>query len=597
VAAAVVVERQVDCKSSVADLWRILTDTSYLNRLTGEAPRQIAEISASDGARYRIKTKAGGFSVEWEEWPFEWEHQQRFRVFRRFKAGPVDSVDTQLTFAVREDGGARVGIRLALVPKIAWLAWMVRFGTRRAADALVLSVRAVDEALARRAPLPPAADKPPEAAIGLQRAQNALREKATSPELVDKLCDWIRMARDEDLARIRPYALADDWGVDRRVLLATCLQGVRAGLLELRWEVICPSCRVGTEVVNTLAAVKEHAQCHLCEIAFGLDVDEALEATFAPTTAVRKIDVGQYCVGGPARTPHVLQQALLPAGGHATLIAPREPGRYRLFVRGGEAIPLEVTPNGTSAHAVRVRSDEHDTQHVGAGGSITVDNAHADERHVKLERVLRESQAATAREVSLLPGFRRDFSAEVLRPDLALKISTVTLFFSDLTASTQLYADIGDAAALRLVHDHFDIVLGIVERHGGALVKTIGDAVMAAFADDLAAVAASIDMLHAFEKFRREAPNGERTHLKLGLFRGPSFLVNANGVLDYFGQTVNIAARLQAQASSGELVIEETLAELAVQSGKLDAGAIKERYRATLKGVTDPIDVARIVVE
>ena len=106
------------------------------------------------------------------------------------------------------------------------------------------------------------------------------------------------------------------------------------------------------------------------------------------------------------------------------------------------------------------------------------------------------------------------------------------------------------------MHDHFDVVLGIVERHGGALVKTIGDAVMAAFADDLAAVAASIEMLHAFDKFRREVPNGERTHLKLGLFRGPSFLVNANGVLDYFGQTVNIAARLQAQAASGELVIE-----------------------------------------
>lgn len=595
-AAAVVVERQVDCKSTVADLWRVLTDTSYLNRLSGEAPRQIAEIAASDGARYRIKTKAGGFSVEWEEWPFEWEHQQRFRVFRRFKAGPVDSVDTVLTFATREDGSARVGVRLALVPKITWLAWMVRFGTRRAADALVLSVRAVDEALARRAPLPPARVMPPEAGGGLERAQRALREKASSPELVDRLCDWIRMARDEDLARIRPYALADDWGVDRRDMLAICLQGVRAGLLELRWEVICPSCRVGTEIVNTLAAVKEHAQCHLCEISFGLDIDEALEATFAPTTAVRKIDVGQYCVGGPARTPHVLQQALLPAGGLATLVAPQEPGRYRLFVRGGEHIPIEVTSNGASANAVRVRSDEQGAQHILAGGSITVENAHADERHVKLERVLHESQAATAREVSLLPGFRRDFSAEVLRPDLALKISTVTLFFSDLTASTQLYADIGDAAALRLVHDHFDIVLGIVERHGGALVKTIGDAVMAAFADDLAAVAASIDMLHAFDKFRREAPNGDRTHLKLGLFRGPSFLVNANGVLDYFGQTVNIAARLQAQASSGELVIEGTLADLAIESGKLPAGAVKQRYRATLKGVTDAIDVARIVV-
>jgi len=126
-------------------------------------------------------------------------------------------------------------------------------------------------------------------------------------------------------------------------------------------------------------------------------------------------------------------------------------------------------------------------------------------------------------------------------------------------------------------------------------VKTIGDAVMAAFVDDLSAVAASLEMLRAFEKFRAEVPNGMRTHLKLGVFRGPSYLVNANGVLDYFGQTVNIAARLQAQAASGELVIEAALAELAVQAGKLPPSALRERYRATLKGVTQPLDVVRVV--
>ncbi|MGZ3406662.1 MAG: DUF5939 domain-containing protein [Polyangia bacterium] len=593
--AAVVVERQIDCKSSVAELWRVLTDTSYLNRLSGEAPRQISAMEGGDGARFRVKTKAGGFSVEWEEWPFEWVHQQRFRVFRKFSAGPVSSVDTILTFAGKDDGGARIGIKLELIPKITWLAWMVRFGTRRAADALALSVRAVDEALARRAPLPvPAKAKPPDSLSGLERALRELRAQAASPELVDRLGDYVRAARDEDLARIRPYALADAWGVDRRALLTTCLQAVRAGLFELRWEVICPSCRVGAEVVSSLAAVKEHSHCHLCEIEFGLDVDEALEATFAPTPAVRKIDVGQYCVGGPSRTPHVLAQALLPARGSATLFAPDEPGRYRLFFRGGEAIAVEVVADG--AAAATVPSSATAPQRVRPGAALTITSAHDDDRHVKLECVAHDTQAATAREVSLVPGFRRDFSSEVLRPDLALKVSTVTLFFSDLTASTQLYSDIGDAAALRLVHDHFDVVLAIIARHGGTLVKTIGDAVMAAFVDDLSAVAASVEMLAAFETFRRDVPNGSRTHLKLGVFRGPSFLVNANGVLDYFGQTVNIAARLQAQAVSGELVIEAALADLAVQAGKIPATAIKERYRASLKGVTQALDVARVVV-
>jgi class 3 adenylate cyclase len=290
----------------------------------------------------------------------------------------------------------------------------------------------------------------------------------------------------------------------------------------------------------------------------------------------------------------VFQQALLPAGGRATLTAPIEPGRYRLFIRGGAATPLEVTADG--GDSVTVRGGASECVRVRGGGAITVESAHDDDRHVKLERVARDSQAATAREVTLVPGFRRDFSSEVLRPDLALKVSTVTLFFSDLNGSTQMYSDVGDAAALRLVHDHFDLIFGIVVRHGGTLVKTIGDAVMAAFADDLAAVAASLEMLRAFEKFRAEVPNGARTHLKLGVYRGPSYLVTANGILDYFGQTVNIAARLQAQAASGELVIEATLAELAVNAGTIPATAVRERYRAKLKGVNDEIDVVRVIV-
>ena len=357
---------------------------------------------------------------------------------------------------------------------------------------------------------------------------------------------------------------------------------------------ICPSCRVGAEVVGSLAAVKEHAQCHLCEIAFGLDSDEALEATFAPTPSVREIDVGQYCVGGPSRTPHVLAQSLLPARGSATLSAPAEPGRYRLFVRGGDVIPLEVSADGDAAITARAGNGaalraRRRQRHRRAARTTTIATSSSSASRTK-------AQAATAREVSLVPGFRRDFSSEVLRPDLALKVSSVTLFFSDLTASTQLYADIGDAAALRLVHDHFDVVLGIVERHGGTLVKTIGDAVMAAFVDDLSAVArVARDAARVRDVPRRGAERLRARHFKLGVFRGPSYLVNANGVLDYFGQTVNIAARLQAQAASGELVIESSLAELAVQSGALPSSSLRERYRATLKGVPQPIDVVRVV--
>jgi class 3 adenylate cyclase len=191
--------------------------------------------------------------------------------------------------------------------------------------------------------------------------------------------------------------------------------------------------------------------------------------------------------------------------------------------------------------------------------------------------------------------FRREFSSEVLKPGVQLKVSRMGLFFSDLSDSTKLYAEAGDASAFRLVQDHFELLVPIIERHGGAVVKTIGDAIMAAFTDDRQGLAACREMLIAFERFRQEQELRSRTHLKLGYFSGPCFVLTANGVLDYFGQTVNVAARLQGQAHSGELVLEAGFADEALRTGALSAGEVVERYEATLKGVERPIELVRIV--
>jgi adenylate cyclase len=193
-----------------------------------------------------------------------------------------------------------------------------------------------------------------------------------------------------------------------------------------------------------------------------------------------------------------------------------------------------------------------------------------------------------------MPGFRRDFSHDILRPGMALKVARVGLFFSDLTGSTQLYSTVGDAAAFKLVHDHFDVLLGLIEKNQGTLVKTIGDAVMAVFSDDLEGLVASVAILHAFEDFRRAHEHRQLTHIKLGVFGGSCYAVTANGTLDYFGQTVNLAARLQGEARSGELVVEETLADRAITLKALPEAFVVERYDAKLKGVDRPVRVARI---
>lgn len=626
---AVVVERRVRCRCDPARLWDVVSDTDRLNRAAGLGRLEITPLEDGSAARYLVQTRIGPFQVAYEEQPFEWVYPRRFRVMRRYRAGPARAVET--SFLLEPAGeGTELTLRVTVDPALPLIGPLLRLQAAQAAGRLAQEIARLDVERAERvepverarrvrgrplATLRPAATQAEGPATrgvhaeALARATAELRKRA--PALAGRLAGLVATGDEPAVQRIRPFELADEWGADRREVLAACLHAVRAGLLELRWEVVCPSCRTAAATVPTLAELQEHGRCQFCDLGFELDLDQAVEATFSPAPAVRTVNPAPYCIGGPSLTPHVLAQAILPPGGVGRLEVPAEdrlppasagaeaepagaPRRYRVFVRGGATAAVEVAEGAPAEARVDAEAPEAAPIAVAPGGAITVENARPVERHAKLERVTWAEQAATARVLTSMAEFRREFSGEVLRPGSALRVSRVSLFFSDLTDSTQLYATAGDAAAFKLVQDHFDVVVPIIERSGGAVVKTIGDAVMAAFADEMDALSASLAILEAFDRFREQGGDAARTHIKLGLHSGPCYVITANHALDYFGQTVNIAARLQGQARSGELVIDDALAERAIAAGVLPEGRVRDRYTATLKGVAEAVPVTRI---
>jgi len=590
-------QRSVECQSDVCSVWNALTDTDRLNRAIGNGAVKVAPLEGAGAARHLLTTRLGGFNIAYEERPYEWVYLQRFQILRRMRSGPVTELGLRYLLSTLPSGGTRVALECEVTvrPGFGLLTPIIRRNTGQILGRLEQELLRLDGQLVQG--IRPTLPNAPLAihAEALERAASALRKTDPSPTAA-QLLELLATAPDTEVSRIRPFQLADALGGDRRALLATCLRAVKAGLLELRWDIVCPSCRTVSSSIPSLSALTQHGACQLCEIQFGLDLDQAVEATFSPSPAIRRVDEGPYCIGGPARTPHVMAQSILPAGGKASLVAPTEPGAYRVFVRGGltAALELQAGAPGELRVDLTTLSDAAHRLAVAPGGTVVVTNPSSDERHAKLEQLVWNSQAATARIVTALPEFRREFSSETLRPGTSLRISRMGLFFSDLADSTQLYATTGDAAAFKLVQDHFDLLTPIIERNGGAVVKTIGDAVMAAFSDELDGVRACREVLSAFDRFRAVAPDRMRTHIKVGFFSGPCFVLTANGVLDYFGQTVNIAARLQAQARSGELVLEASLADTALQAGVITAGEITERYQATLKGVDGQLSATRI---
>jgi class 3 adenylate cyclase len=187
--------------------------------------------------------------------------------------------------------------------------------------------------------------------------------------------------------------------------------------------------------------------------------------------------------------------------------------------------------------------------------------------------------------------FRDLFRSEVVQSPEGIGVRDITFLFTDLKGSTALYDVIGDPTAYYLVRQHFDTLGRVIADHSGAIVKTIGDAVMATFMNPVDAMRAAIDMLKEIETFNRGI--SQQLILKIGIHRGHSIVVTLNDRLDYFGQTVNIASRVQGLAGAGEIYVSQDIYDYpGVQD--IPAGCEVTPDQAMVKGVSEKIEVYKI---
>ena len=165
-------------------------------------------------------------------------------------------------------------------------------------------------------------------------------------------------------------------------------------------------------------------------------------------------------------------------------------------------------------------------------------------------------QATTAAEVTTLQRFRDLFADEALRPGEQISVGSLAILFTDLRDSTQMYREIGDATAFGVVMNHFDVLRETIDAEGGTLVKTIGDSVMAVFRRPVAGLRA---ILRAHQVLAMPPPGQRPLHLRAAIHYGPSISVTLNDQLDYFGSTINVAARLEKFSHGGDVVLSEAV--------------------------------------
>jgi class 3 adenylate cyclase len=226
-----------------------------------------------------------------------------------------------------------------------------------------------------------------------------------------------------------------------------------------------------------------------------------------------------------------------------------------------------------------------------AGATLQLSSTLEQPAVLLLERSGEDGSAVLGSVVASFSDFLDLFATEAPATGVELSIAHLALLFSDLTGSTALYQSVGDARAFAIVQEHFRDMAEVIGAHGGAVVKTMGDAVMATFVSEQDAVKAAIAMVQ-----RCRTHHGDRgLGAKLGVFAGPCLAVRANDRLDFFGTTVNLAARLQAQAEGGQLVLTAEQAQH-TEIQPLLARYPQSPFKAHLKGITTEQDLLAIDV-
>ena len=550
-----------DLESSPESIWPLAADTNRFNRDTGQPAVQI--LSNVKGVK-QMRMRLPVIRVEWEEQPFEWTYPYSFSVSRLYGKGPLDSMRTDVAFERLPNEGTRVTYHSSFVVSNPFIQLFTP---------LVIGVIArnrFEKAFRRYDKIAEKTDTltqiklpqrlSPAKHARLRSLSDAMIHQGADALLFKQLEDFLERADELSVQRIRPYALADRWHADRRAVLEMFLQATRAGILDMSWDLLCPSCRGITEGHTNLGSVRGTSHCNTCQIDFTTNFDHNIEVIFRPNPSVRMVNFAAvFCAGSPQLQPHVVMSETLTALHSLPVPVELERGRYTLRVSNVPgSISLFADEEENEQVVLRVTSFgwPPEQQHVSLHSTLHLVNATDMDATFQLERTAWSDQAATAADVTSLQVFRDLFAGEVVRPGEEISIGSVTLMFTDLRDSTRMYRLIGDASAFGRVREHFGILEKAIASEGGAIVKTMGDAVMATFRHP-------IDALKAVWKAQSEiSQRGEPLlWLKAGLHTGPCIVVNLNDRLDYFGSTVNIAARLQNFSQGGELIFSEAFYE------------------------------------
>ncbi len=457
---------------------------------------------------------------------------------------------------------------------------------------------------------------------------------ALSRPSVEQFLSLLRTMPDQKLENINPLRFASVHGLDAWETVDLFLHGVKAGLFTFDFNSICPGCGGFEHAADLSHIAPDTVWCATCSRHFETTLDDQVEVAFTLKTDAGRHTIdplenaGTYFAShftGNWERPLELQQfmndhllgfkklpveetvrvsidvpktpvlRLLCMENHRSLDIPIEAGPARDTVLdlemdpGGFSRGPQTLPPGNLTLVLKNLTPED----VGLA-ILGADPEKFSEITQRLPII--KHPYLTVKQILNRQTFRDLFRSQELDPALRLNLKSLTLVFTDLKGSTDMYARVGDAHAYNAVRDHFSLLFDVVRKRNGAVVKTMGDAVMATFNSPAEGSQAGLDMVNAVKKWNEKRDGKETLGLKVGIHEGATIAVSNDDRVDFFGQTVNVAARVQGLAEAGEVWLTESIHSAAGVGTILKNHPFSpEKKDAYLKGVAGPTTVYRLI--
>ncbi len=558
-----------EVKSDLDTLFKTLTNTSLVNKKL-QVPDRFEE--ESNGSLF-ISSKILGMKSRWEEKPWRWIYGDYIIADRVHEYGPLitEHAVIQVSPVQELSNHYRVyfyyfaEMRFKFV-QLLYLLGFKFFGKKLAevVESLVNNPHKIVKA---------GLDDPLS-----QQTFLKFHEMGIPDHIAKNMAALMYHSDDDDVYKIQLPLLSKEWDVPIEELIKAFLKASYHKFFLISWDVICPHCKGTRSQFKHLQDLLEHNSCEPCQLDFQLNSLDLIDATFKINPEYRVVKEVTYCAAEPFKKVHMFTQEKLLPDERQSFLLNLKSGEYRLRILGHKQ---QLSIHVSCSDSVGIHWDCKDSKkltHVGSHINISIHNSLEQSITYILEAIITPQNYLSPLTIFNEKLFKKLYTTESLPAGVQLRLPVQILFFTDIVDSTKFYQKVGDVKAYKQIKGHFDIISDVLDKHNGIIIKTIGDAVMATFKDPINVIEATKSIISEVE----QAPHLD-FKLRFSVHHGEVIAVNFNTGLDYFGDSVNVSAKLQGIANANELAMSEDFLE-SLGEYKKQFETIKRTYLTDREG-------------